>query len=312
MWWLLGAAGVIVTFFLILYMLYYAVFCRNKMSILDDRTLPEGEQYEPYNESILQGIEKMLPEVYEEVYITSYDGLKLFGKLYLLFENAPMVLFFHGYRSSSIRDGSGIFHLCKRQGYNILMIDERAHGRSDGKVITFGIKERYDVKNWVDYAVGRCGRNTKILLTGISMGAATILMSANMELPDQVKGMIADCPYSAPGDILRSVMRSLKLPDRFFYTLTKWSARIFGHFDLEEITAKEAVSESKIPILFIHGDDDRLVPCCMSQECYDACASHKELLFVKGAGHGLSFCVDAERYEREVMQFMNCVFKGEQ
>ena len=143
------------------------------------------------------------------------------------------------------------------------------------------------------------------------MGAATILMTANMELPEQVRGLVADCPYSAPGDILRSVMISLKLPERFFYVLTKWSARIFGRFDLEEITAKDAVTESRIPILFIHGDDDRLVPCCMSQECYEACTSEKKMLLVKGAGHGLSFCVDEEGYEKEVIKFLKYVLEGE-
>lgn len=307
MWWFWGVAGVAFFFFLVLYILYYAVFCRNKMTILDDRTLPEGEQYEPYNEGILRGIEKMLPEVYEEVYIPSYDGLKLFGKLYLMFEEAPIVLFFHGYRSSSIRDGNGMFHFCKKCGYNILMIDQRAHGRSGGRQITFGIRERQDVKSWTDYVIERCGKKTPILLTGISMGAATILMASNLELSDQVKGMIADCPYSAPGDILKAVIRSLKLPERFFYVLTRWSGKLFGKFDVEAITAKAAVAESKVPILFIHGDDDRLVPCCMSQECYEACSSEKRLLLVKGAGHGISFCVDAETYEKEVTDFMKKV-----
>jgi len=307
MWWFLGAACMALFFFLVLHILYYAVFCRNKMTILDDRTLPEGEQYEPYHEGILKGIEKMLPEPFEEIRISSYDGLQLYGRHYQMYEDAPVVIFFHGYRSSSVRDGNGLFDLCKRCGYNILMTDQRAHGKSEGKLITFGIRERRDVLSWIDYVLERCGKKTPILLTGISMGAATILMASNLNLPDNVKGIIADCPYSAPKDILKSVMKSLKLPAGFFYVLTKWSARIFGGLNLEEITAKEAVEESTVPILFVHGDDDRLVPCQMSQECYDACASEKRIVFVKDAGHGLSFCVDAKRYEKEVLEFMQRV-----
>lgn len=307
MWWFLRVIGVVLLFFIVLYAIYYMVFCRNKMTILDDRTLPEGEQYKPYNEGILKAIERMLPEPCEEVRIPSYDGLQLYGKHYQMFDDAPMVVFFHGYRSCSVRDGNGIFLMCKRCGYNVLMVDQRAHGKSEGKLMTFGIRERQDVLSWINYVLDRCGRKTPILLTGISMGAATILMASNMDLPDNVKGIIADCAYSAPKDILKSVMRSLNLPDGFFYLLTKWSAKIYGSLDIEEVTAKEAVSESKVPILFIHGDDDRFVPCSMSQECYDACASEKKLVFVKDAGHGLSYCVDAQLYEKEVLAFIKKV-----
>lgn len=277
------------------------------MTILDDRTLPEGEQYEPYNEGILKAIEEMLPEPYEEVTISSRDGVRLYARLYRMYEGAPFVLFFHGYRSSSIRDGNGIFALCKKHGYNIMMIDQRAHGKSGGRTMTFGIRERYDVVSWVEYVVERFGKKSQILLAGISMGAATVLMASNLNMPSNVKGIMADCPYSAPKDILNCVMKSLKLPCGILYLLTKWSAGIFGRVNIEETSAKEAVSGCQVPVLFIHGDDDRFVPCCMSQECYEACASHKKLVFVKNAGHGISYCVDGALYEKEMLAFIEKV-----
>ena len=310
MWFGIVPIGIIILCFIVLYIIYYMVFSRNRMTILDDRTLPEGEQYEPYNEGILKAIEKMLPEPYEEVHISSYDGLQLYGRLYHMYEEAPLVLFFHGYRSCSVRDGNGIFLMCKQRGYNILMVDQRAHGKSQGKLMTFGIRERQDVLSWIDYVRERCGSRIPIVLTGISMGAATVLMASNMMLPENVKGIVADCPYSAPKDILKSVMRSLKLPAGFFYGLTRWSAWIFGRLDIEEITAREAVAESRVPILFIHGDDDRFVPCSMSQECYDACSSDKKLVFVKNAGHGISYCVDGKLYEKEVLEFFDKIFRA--
>jgi len=290
-----------------LYIIYYMVFRRNRMTILDDRTLPEGEQYDPHAEGILQAIEKMLPEPFEDVWIESRDGLKLYARFYHMYEEAPVLLFFHGYRSSSIRDGNGIFALCKKLGVNIMMIDQRAHGRSEGLTMTFGVRERYDVLNWIDYAVERLGKTTQIVLAGISMGASTVLMASNLNLPENVKGIMADCPYSSPKAILCSVLRSLKLPAGVLYQLAKWSAKVYGRVNIEEASAKEAVTGSKVPILFIHGDDDRFVPCCMSQECYDACRSEKKIVFVKDAGHGISYCVDGKLYEKEVLEFMGKV-----
>ena len=292
-----------------LYIIYYMVFRRNRMTILDDRTLPEGEQYDPHAESILKAIERILPEAYEDVWIESEDGLKLYARLYNMFEGAPVVLFFHGYRSSSIRDGNGIFELCKKYGYNIMMIDQRAHGRSEGMTMTFGIRERYDVLSWINYAIERFGKESKIVLAGISMGAATVLMASNLNLPENVKGIMADCPYSSPKEILCSVMKSLKLPAGLLYLFAKWGAGIYGRVNIEEISAKEAVRESNVPILFIHGDDDRFVPCEMSQECYDSCKSEKRLVFVKDAGHGISYCVDGKLYEKEVASFMGKVLE---
>ena len=290
-----------------LYIIYYMVFRRNRMTILDDRTLPEGEQYDPYAEGILQTIEKMLQEPFEDVWIKSRDGLRLYARLYRMYEDAPLVLFFHGYRSSSIRDGNGIFTLCKKLGVNIMMIDQRAHGRSEDLTMTFGVRERYDVLSWINYAVERFGKKTQIVLAGISMGAATVLMASNLDLPENVKGIMADCPYSSPKAILCCVMKSLKLPAGVLYPFVKWSAKIYGRVNIEEASAKEAVAESSVPILLIHGDDDRFVPCCMSQECYDACCSEKKIVFVKDAGHGISYCVDGELYEKEMTTFMENV-----
>lgn len=303
MWWFLGIFAFSVILVLALYSIYYFAFRRNKTTILDDRSLPEGEQYEPYNEGILKTIEKMLPEPYEEVWIRSHDGLKLYGRYYEFDSDAPWIIFFHGYRSSSIRDGNGIFDICKKNGYNILMVDQRAHGKSEGKTMTFGIRERYDVLSWVVYICERQGNEVPIILAGISMGAATVLMAADLKLPDNVKGIMADCPYSSPGNILRTVMKSLKLPVQCLYPFVALSARIFGRLDVESSSALKSVKNCRIPILFIHGGDDRFVPCSMSRECFEECKSRKKLVIVERAAHGISYCVDRVRYESEVKKF---------
>lgn len=292
-------------FLVALYVMFYIIFRRNRSTMTDERVAPEGKQYEPYKESILRGVDRVLAERYESVSILSHDGLKLYGKYYHTADGAPLAIFFHGYRCGGIRDGNGGFILSKKRGYNVLLVDQRAHGKSEGKVMTFGIKERLDCLQWVAYANERFGKETPIILMGISMGASTVLMAAGEELPENVRCVIADCPFSSPKEIIQTVMRSRKMPVWLLYPLAKLSAGVYGGFDLEETSATEAVKKSRLPILFIHGDDDRFVPCHMGQVCYEACASQKRIFLVKGAGHGLSHCVDAQGYAETVNTFLD-------
>ena len=304
---LLGLLGIVAIFFVVLYVMFYVVFRRNHTTMKGDRVVPKGDQYEPYAESILRGVDRVLPERYEPVTIQSQDGLKLYGKYYHTADDAPLTIFFHGYRCGSIRDGNGAFLLSKERGYNVLMVDQRAHGQSEGMVMTFGIKERLDCLSWIAYANERFGAQKPIVLMGISMGAATVLMAAGEKLPENVRCVVADCPFSAPKEIIQTVIKSMKLPVGLLYPLAKWSAKVYGGFDLEETSITEAVKKSKIPILFIHGEDDRFVPCHMGQSCYEACVSEKQIFLVKGAGHGLSHCVDAEGYAGTVHGFLDKV-----
>ena len=297
--------GFILVALLVLYGMFYIIFRRNGSTNKDDRVTPKGEQYEIHAEVIRRAVNRVLPVPFEEVSITSRDGLKLYGRYYHHKDDAPLGIFFHGYRSGPILDGNGGYLICERRGYNVLIVTQRAHGKSEGNVMTFGIRERLDCLDWITYANERFGTKIPIILMGMSMGAATVLMAAGEELPENVKGVIADSPFTAPGDIIRTVMKDYKLPVRLMYPLAKLSAKVFGRFDLEETSAREAVKKSKIPILFIHGDDDRFVPCQMSRECYEGCGSNKRILTVEGAGHGLSHCVDAVRYEACVDEFLD-------
>lgn len=122
-------------------------------------------------------------------------------------------------------------------GCNVLLVDERAHGKSGGRCLTLGIRERYDCRRWVDYVIGRAGPDAKIVLYGMSMGAAAVLMAAGPELPKNVAGIVADCGYSAPPAILKSVIRSAHLPVFPVYALLRLGCRLFGGFDPEEASA---------------------------------------------------------------------------
>jgi len=261
-------------------------------------------QREPYHSTITSCVDQVLEVPYETVEVVSYDGLRLRGRYYHLTDGAPLILFFHGYRCSSLRDGNGIFLYTRKLGYNVLLIDQRAHGNSEGKTITFGIKERFDCKKWVEYVVERFGIKQKVYLCGLSMGAATVLMASDVGLPENVIGILADCPYSSPKEILCTVMRNLGFPAKPTYYLAKLSAKLIGRFDVEETSALEAVRNSQIPTLIIHGDADDFVPCSMSMDCQLAGEDHIELLLIKGAGHGMSHCVDTPSYEKILLRFL--------
>ena len=197
-------------------------------------------------------------------------------------------------------------------GCNVLLVDERAHGKSGGRCLTLGIRERYDCRRWVDYVIGRAGPDAKIVLYGMSMGAATVLMAAGPELPKNVAGIVADCGYSAPSAILKSVIRSAHLPIFPVYALLRLGCRLFGGFDPEEASAAGAMARCDTPVLFLHGEDDRFVPCAMGRENYACCrAADKTLLTFPAAGHGMSYMADRERYLAAVTDFLGRVLGEE-
>ena len=135
------------------------------------------------------------------------------------------------------------------------------------------------------------------------MGATTVLMAAGLGLPENVIGIIADCPYSSPKEIIMKVCSDMKLPARLMYSFVRLGAKLYGHFDLEAADAAEAVCHAKVPILLIHGEDDRFVPCSMSQKIFERFKEANPdgnmlLETFPGAGHGISFMEDEVRYGR--------------
>ena len=300
------AIGIGLLFGILLYVVYRLCFYEYRVRVEEeiDRMMPQGDDYNGFEEVILKGIHAVLDVTeYENAEVLSHDGLILRGRYYHRMDGAPLIIFFHGYRGNFYRDGNGIFTYSKKYGYNILLVHQRAHGASEGKSITFGIKERFDCKTWADYAVKRFGPEQKILLSGLSMGAATVMMASDVGLPENVKGIMADCGYSSPKEILCSVMESIKLPSKLVYPIAKWSARLFGGFDLEEASAVQSVKNCSVPLLIIHGEADDFVPCYMSHACHEACASETIFLTVPKAGHGMSYCYGAKEYEEAIDRF---------
>ena len=244
----------------------------------------------------------------EDVYITARDGVTLYGRYYHVADGAPVELQFHGYRGHALRDFCGGARDAKARGHNLILVDQRAHGKSGGRELTFGVKERFDVLDWVNYTIGRFGPDTDIILLGMSMGAATVLMASELELPHNVRGIMADCPYSSPSEIIHRVVSEMKLPAALLMPFIRLGGIVYGGFDIKASSAREAVKRSKIPTLIIHGEGDSFVPCDMSREIFAGCQmSERILLIIPGADHGISYLTDKERYLSTVVSFMERV-----
>ena len=305
---LLAVAVVIVLLVLLIaYICFRMAFYapRNKPEYMntEEIDIPHGKIYEPYRECMEQWIREARAMPKEEITITSFDGLTLRGCYYECAPGAPIELMFHGYRGNAEKDLSGGIQRCFQLGHSALIVDQRCSGGSGGNVISFGVNEHRDCLAWVDYTVKRFGPDVKIMLTGISMGAATVLMAAQYPLPENVVGVLADCGYTSAREIIKKVIHQMGLPVTVSYPFVKLGARLYGRFDLEETSPLEAMAKCTLPVIFYHGETDDFVPCDMSRENYEACCTRKRLVTTPGAGHGLCYLVDPDTYLKELREF---------
>lgn len=256
-------------------------------------------------------IEEMEKIPFEQVYTKAFDGKKLAGRYYHQKDGAPLQIQIHGYKGSALRDFCGGNKLARQMGFNTLVVDQRGHAKSGGSTTTFGIKERQDVLAWIDWCNARFGSDTPIVLAGISMGASTVLMATELDLPKNVVGVIADCPYSSPKDIVTKVCRDMKVPSVLALPLLMVGARVFGNFNFGKQSVVKAVENAKIPLLLIHGKEDDFVPAYMSEQIFEHYAHpDKTLKLFEGASHGMSYIVDAKTYEQLTYEFVDKVLSN--
>lgn len=255
---------------------------------------------------IREGCQWLKDQDVREVSVTSFDGLTLRGH-YLVNPNAErIVVAFHGYRSNAYYDFGAQVRFYYEAGCSLLLVEQRGHLCSDGDVVDMGILARHDVATWIKYVDEdlNAGR-LPVFLAGISMGAATILMAQELNLLDNIKGMIADCGFSNTYEEVRYfgsrygvLFSKQKMP------LIEQQCKIRGGFSLREANPVDALKKARIPVLFIHGTDDQLMPVENSYQNYEACTAPKKLVLVEGADHAWSYFIDTELYEKEVKRFM--------
>ncbi|AOZ93117.1 alpha/beta hydrolase [Paenibacillus crassostreae] len=240
------------------------------------------------------------------IQIKSDDGLQLAGHYIPSPEDSnKVVILAHGY-SGQGRDMSNFAKLYQELGYHVLMPDDRGHGQSEGHYIGFGWHDRKDYLKWIDYVIASHGEGSQIILHGISMGGATVLMTSGEPLPEQVKCIVSDCAYTSVKDILTYQLKEMyKLPAFPLIPLTSLVCRLRAGYFFGEASALEQVSRTKLPILFIHGNEDRFVPYDMVHRLYEAAGSEKELLSVPHAQHGNAFFADKEGYGSKLTSFVS-------
>lgn len=282
-------------------------FCRAPFKIgFLNKADSKPSQWEEWRDKIDAAVEKLKNIHSEQWQIISFDGLKLCAT-FIPCENAKRtILCVHGYRSSGYFDFSMAVGYFLENNCNLLIIDQRAHGRSEGRIITFGVKERYDVRDWSEYLAERVGKDMPIYLDGVSMGCATVLMASALDLSPSVKGIIADCGYSSCYDIIRKVAKEdFGIPAWMIFPIVNLMFRInSGHF-MNGIKVYEEVKRTKIPVVFAHGKSDGFVPFEMTVKNYEACMSPKWLLLADDAEHGMSFLKASDEYKRLVSQLFD-------
>ncbi|MFZ8765718.1 alpha/beta hydrolase [Enterococcus diestrammenae] len=237
----------------------------------------------------------------------STDGLLLKSD-YLENHSEKTVIIAHGYMGS--RQDMGLYaRMFYDLGYNVLLPDARGHGESEGDYVGFGWAERKDYQLWINQVIQKKGSDSKIILFGVSMGAATVMMTAGEKLPSQVKGVIEDCGYTTAKEELAYQQRQMfpKIPAIVSIPITSLVTKFRAGYFLGEADALQAVQKSRLPILFIHGTQDHFVPTSMGKRLYAAAKgnnSHNHLFLVSGAEHGEALKKDKSGYYQEVETFL--------
>ena len=251
-------------------------------------------------------IKETLP--HERVTVKTDDGLTLYGDFYINPEPTEnTVLCVHGYNTSGYEDFAPMAEPILRHGYNCFLLNHRRFGGSEGRYTGFGILESRDLLKWIE-CVNAYFPQGKIVLYGISMGAATVMQASCLPLPENVAGIVEDCGFTGACEEFRCVLKSTAhLPAFPLVNILAWECRVFMKLDLKANDSRKSLAATKLPVLFVHGDADAFVPPFMARECFDACAGEKQLVFYEGAGHGQSHFKHPEKYENDFFAFADRV-----
>ena len=302
--------GITIIFFTTTYICYRMTFFSKKRPLKSDKIiLPDQGIYALYTNQIKNDILDAEKMPYKSLSVISHDGLTLRGKFYEYQKNAPIEIMFHGYRSNGKRDMSTGIKRAFLCGHSALVVDQRASGESEGHTISFGINESLDALLWAKLANKEFGENVPILLTGISMGGATVTLASCLDLPNNVIGILADCPFHNASDIIKKVIEDMKIPSKIAYPFVKLGAKIYGKFDLEATSSFDAVKNAKVPIIIFHGKIDEYIPYQMSEKLYEVCVTKKKFVLIDNADHGLCYLVDPDKYLKEAREFFKEIEK---
>ncbi len=288
--------------------LFNKVIPRQDQLRVDVGEMADADKWSEYMNIITPNKEWLFARKMEHVTIKLKDNLTLHGDYIPADGNADtLVICFHGYTGMGLKDCVSISTFFLKQGYDCLVVDNRAHGKSEGDFVGFGILDRFDCIEWIRYIEKRFEGKKKILLYGVSMGASTVLMASGTEgFPESVKAVIADCAFTSPFDVFAHIMkRDYHMPPFPMMNISDMMCSRKAGYKFKDFSTIEALKKTTCPVLFIHGKEDTFVPTHMSIENFEACTAPKKLLLVDNAGHAASYYQDVKLYEKTVNEFLD-------
>ncbi|MDK0751093.1 alpha/beta hydrolase [Clostridium perfringens] len=245
----------------------------------------------------------------EDITLKSFDGLNLTSTL-IMNENPTnkFIVLVHGVSICYV--GSlKYFDIFYKNGFNVLIVNQRRHGKSEGKYSTYGFYEKYDVNMWIEYLKSRFGNDIILGLHGESMGAGTVMET--IPLNDSIKFVIEDCGYSNFHELIgfqithaykNRLVRKILSPSLIF---ANFFMKTKAKFSMKKIVPIDIVSSTSLPMMFIHGKEDYFVPWYMALDLYKAkTKGYKELYLVEGAKHAEALEVNKILYEKKIMTFI--------
>lgn len=287
--------------------LFNRVIPRQDVLRVDLNEMADMAKWEEYKKVIAPNKEWLFARELEHITIRSRDGLTLHGDfLPAEYQSNKLAICGHGYTGCGLKDCVSIAVFFHRMGYNCLIVDHRAHGKSEGDYVGFGILDRFDMKAWIDCMEKRFEGNAEIVLYGVSMGATIAVMTAGLtSLSPSVKAVVADCAFTSPYDVFAHILkRDYHLPPFPIMNINDMMCRRKAGYGFRDYSTLDAVQATGVPILFIHGRDDDFVPVWMSEKNYKMCRSPKYILIVDNAAHAASYYENKEAYEAKVKGFL--------
>ncbi len=280
------------------------LFCRACCRVKDlpwlDKEAILKTDYAPHADAMQEAHQWLRSHGSQDLWITSRDGLQLHGQWVPAENPIGSILMVHGYHSTYLADFGRVMGFYHRQGLNLLVPDQRCHAKSGGSYTTFGVKESQDMLCWLE-KLNQDLYQGPILMTGVSMGASTVMYAIGRGLPENVVGAIVDCGFTSPADIIGKVFTDVvHLPPKPWIYAADLFARLVAGFSLFECSSLESLKGNTLPLLMAHGKADDFVPCAMTEKAFAVCTGDKRLHLVEGAGHGVSFLLDPVNYGNKV------------
>ncbi len=303
--WLWIPAGIAVIIVAMGGYTFFAACRRKKEYCWTNLDSLKNTPYEKHIDLISHSIQWLSSHDSKELTLTSEDGLKLHGYWIPAENPRGTILLAHGYRSTMLVDFGMVLDMYHIEGMNLLLPEQRSHGKSEGKYITFGVKESKDMARWICYHNEKLS-SCPVVLSGLSMGSSTIMYMLDEKLPANVKAAICDCGFTSPADIIGKIFyETVHIPAGLFVRIADLFARVFAGFSFYEKDSCKTLSKNILPILMAHGTADDFVPYQMTQKAFSCCAGEKYLILADGAEHGYSFFAAREEYYRTIQKILN-------